>query len=145
MMITNSRLARLRPPAPPAPQRLSGGQNHNNPSNAGIDFDQSAAVRIQRCEKRSQRPFKIAEQHDLEALHRVREAMGQQRTAIIVTLSSRVAALLQRLPESSLPVLIQIKACLRAPCQLWRRCARTVSGQRENQQMNFAWFALLGD
>ena len=33
-------LARLRPPAP---QRFSSGQNHNNPSNIGIDFDQSAS------------------------------------------------------------------------------------------------------
>jgi hypothetical protein len=47
--------------------------------------------------------------------------------------------------RESFPPLIQIKACLRELCQLRRRCERTFSGQRENQQMNFGWFALLGD
>jgi hypothetical protein len=45
----------------------------------------------------------------------------------IFTLSRRVAALLQTLPESSLPLLIQINACVRELCQLRWRCARTFS------------------
>src|ERR1700751_3990419 len=44
-VITDGRLAQLRPLAPALPPRFSVGQNHNNRSNAGIDFDQSAALR----------------------------------------------------------------------------------------------------
>src|SRR6516162_1402298 len=41
-MIMNNSLARLRQPVPPT---FGVVKNHNNPSNAGIDFDQSAALR----------------------------------------------------------------------------------------------------
>src|SRR6516164_869724 len=42
-MIMNNSLARLRQPVPPT---FGVVKNHNNPSNAGIDFDQSAALRL---------------------------------------------------------------------------------------------------
>ena len=47
--------------------------------------------------------------------------------------------------SKAFPLLIQIKACLRELCHYGGVAREPSRGQRENQQMNFGWFTLLGD